>query len=169
LQYVSAISQLKLNIGWRPLVVLTALALAMAGAACGSSSEDETGESPNVSRAAFIKRADVICEKSTYKMVEEREAFERERGIPVNRPNTAQQEEEFAEVMAPSVVERVEELEELQPPAGDEARLQRIFDAFRGAAERVERNPSLQDGYPNIYTPVKKLTQAYGFVACGTG
>jgi len=140
-------------------------------AGCGGSSSGETRpeRAPAYERKAFIEKADQLCEDSTYKTLEEREAWERKKGIPEGEITQAQQEEEIVKFLAPAVQRRVEELEALPLPEGDEDELRKFFDAFREAAERAEKNPSLQIGYPNVYTPVKEIGSAYGFIACGTG
>lgn len=153
----------------RAMAVLSIAVLAAAVVGCGGSGDSEPQRASKEERQAFLAKADKLCEESTYKTLDERRAWERRHGIPLERPNTAQQEEEIVKFMAPAVRQRVEELEALPAPPGDEDELQEFFDAFREAAEKAEKNPSLQVGYPNIYTPVKEIGQKYGFVACGTG
>lgn len=149
--------------------VAAALLVALVVAGCGSGGGAPAEHASPAERKAFALRADKLCEESTFKTLDERRAWERKHGIPLERPNQAQQEEEIVKFMAPAVLQRVRELEALPVPAGEEAQLRKFLDAFREAAERAEKNPSLQIGYPNIYTPVKELAQQVGFTACGTG
>jgi hypothetical protein len=139
-------------------------------AGCGSSGGSQPDpEATAIERKIFIEEADQICEDSSFATLAKVEAWERSHGIKDLHPNNRQLEYENAHFRAPSVLRRIEEVEALETPIGDEARLHKVLGAFRNAAERVEQDPSLQVGYPNAYTPVKKLTKAYGFVACGTG
>jgi hypothetical protein len=142
---------------------------ALGGCGASGSTTASSDRATLQERKQYLHEADKLCQDNTYKTLEEREAWERKSGIPVGRPNRAEMEEEIVRFMAPAVLRRVKEIEGVPMPPADADQLRQFYDAFRAAGERAEKNPKLQVGYPNIYSHVKRLAMAYGFVACGTG
>jgi len=155
------------------LIVLGALlCLAVFVSGCGGSGGSDTSTDTSskasakvLTKAAFIKRADQICER-TDKV--QKAALQ---GYFAKQPGAASQavsEEAVVAVGLPPIRTEVEEIDALPVPAGDEGRIQAIVDGIEAAIGRGEKDPGslVNSQSAGPFDAVGKLARAYGFQAC---
>jgi hypothetical protein len=147
----------------RPILLCTFLAAASAAAGCGGGgSEDST---PPPTKAAFIKRADAICEKTD---TTQKAAFKVFSQKNPNAAGRSGEEEVVVVVGLPPVRTEVKELAALPTPGGDEEKIAAILRGIEEAVKEGEAEPStmLKKGSSGPFAPVERLAREYGFKAC---
>ena len=158
------------------LVAVLALAAVVAGCGGGSSSSgagstetstsDAGGEAPT--KAVFIKEADAICGEDEDELVEEVEAFAKEKGIVLEKeePSEALQAELFREVVLPNIGRQAEEIAALTPPEGDEETIEDLTDTLSSEVAEAEE----ESGVPaqDTLAEATKKAKAYGLKVCGS-
>ena len=143
----------------RALVVALAVGLAPV-AACG---EDEKP----LTKAEYLERARTICREGNQELA--RATQEEFKEIKQGEKPTPEQLERYArEVVVPMVREQVQSLRELPGPEGGADQVDEIYDAFEKALARIEDDPSLLTGSPNleIFKEADELSKKYGFPVC---
>jgi hypothetical protein len=105
--------------------------VAACGSGSGSSSSTETSA---LTKAQFIKEADVICRKADE---EQLEYLSRE-GKAKPKPGL---EELIVNVSVPPAEKEIKAIEELSAPNGDEREVEAIIREFRQAVKKTEENP----------------------------
>jgi hypothetical protein len=143
--------------GFLGTLMLVALAVVLNG--CGGSGA--SGHSAE--KGAFIKRADVICDKAEKKKNADIEVGLKE--PPKKGTSEIEfQEELVREVALPPIETMVKELKALGPP-DDEAT--EIIQSFESAVEQTRSNPksviATEDG---AFAKPNKMAKEYGFEAC---
>jgi ABC-type glycerol-3-phosphate transport system substrate-binding protein len=153
------------------LIVLFAgvLAIAIAAAGCGGSSSDssDTTASAALTKAELIKQGDAICEKGNKAIEKEAEEFADENNVDTENPTAAQQEEVIVDVVAPGVRRQVEEIGDLTPPSGDEAKIEAMVAAVEEGTKAMESDPTTLIEGTNPLGKGSKLARSYGFTECG--
>jgi hypothetical protein len=143
-------------------LAVTALFALAALAGCGGG--DSTASEPQP-QAQFVKQAEAICTQSHKKVQGEYRAFEEAapgRGTPAGK-----QLEEFAEtVVVPSLETQLDQLDELGPPQGAEAKANAYFETLEGVIEEGESNPSALVG-STPWQRLGKAAKAVGLKECG--
>lgn len=151
-------------------IFMSLAAVALLAVGCGSSADGEgnTTEEEAVTKAAFIKQADAICEQTDKTQKTEQRAFEKK--YPEADSSDPWQEKIVVEVGLPPVQTMAEELSELSVPSGDEEEIEAIVDGLEQGVDEAQANPSsmLKKGSAGPFTEVFKLTKEYGFKACAT-
>lgn len=147
-----------------PALALAALALFVAG--CGGSGD----ESPT--REAYLKQAEAICKKIENTEAQEQGKYIQENLAQLKRepppPNNKGTFVIVETIRVPYLYKQVEELEALDPPEGDEAQLQRIFEETKKGAKELGEEPKLiwATRARNPLYPSWKLSNGYGFRYC---
>lgn len=142
---------------YKATIAIGIVAAACVVIGCGSSS-DETAEAA-VTKAQFIKQAEAICSKTQEQGRKARIAWEQENGEELDF-HTA-----FKYIIGPSLEKQAEELESLQAPKGDEARLARMTaNLSRGAAGFTAAGTKSKTG--SKFEAFQREAEAYGLVAC---
>ncbi len=151
------------------LIVLFAgvLTLAIAVAGCGSSSDSSDTTATALTKSELIKQGDAICEKGNKAIEKEAEEFAEENDVNTEKPTKAQQEEVIVDVVAPGVRAQVEEIGDLTPPSGDEAKIEAMVSAVEEGADELESDPAQLIEGTNPLSKGSKLAVAYGFEECG--
>lgn len=123
-------------------VAVLILLLVIAG--CGSSaSGGETEEAaPRLSRQALVNRLGDICQAHTDQQVIEIQHYERTHGIPSEKATGAQLEQELVRVILPIVHDTIQDVRQLRPPAGDEAKLEAFIEALEDGVATSKKDPS---------------------------
>ncbi len=140
-----------------PAAGLAAGLAAAALAACG----EDTGPftATDVTKPQYILRGDEICAEG------EREL--RKAATRIGRaPGDSEVERVVRDTVIPVIAERIDRLRALEPPAGDEQEVDRIFDAAEQALERVEADPALAEQADQVFGGTSRLANAYGFDSC---
>lgn len=117
------------------------------------------------SRAAYIERADAICQEIPRKLRERVERISRGSGgqaqAPVDVPQLSR------EAAAPVLSEAARDMGALEPPAGDEARTRAVVAALDGAARAFA---AAQGATPTealrALVEFQRLAREYGLRAC---
>jgi hypothetical protein len=147
----------------RALAVLCAIALA----GCGGEDE-EGGFSPVVSdptsKVEFLREADEIC-FSTESQIE---AAADDLVAGKGGPDPAEVERVALGIVVPALEAEVAAIGALDPPEGDEEKVEAILDATRDGITEIEADPrGLIDGPPRGLVQAEKLARAYGSEQCG--
>jgi hypothetical protein len=140
---------------------LAVVGLALVLSACGSSDETTTTA---LSKAAFLKQGNEICEKGNEKIGEEAEET-----FSQNRKPSQKELNEFAsDTLIPSVQKQIDEIRALGAPEGDEEEVEAIVTAAQAALDKGKQNLSeLTEDGPGPFAEANKLANAYGLTACG--
>lgn len=151
----------------RLALILAGLAtLALLLTSCGDS-EDSVTTSAGLTKAQFIKQGDAICEDADEQLVIDYEAFLKAHGIKgkgvLNKPQNL---EYLEEIYVPNIEDRLEDLQQLSPPEGDEAQVEEIFVATEDAIAMASKDAQIVVD-DNPFEEPKTLTQDYGFQSCG--
>jgi len=141
--------------------LISALAVAVVAAGCGSSDDD------SLTKAEFTQQADAICKQGSEASQKEYVALLKDRVGEKNMTLEAGLTQGGEEVLIPFYKTRAEELGELSPPSADEAQVAAIIEALEEGIEEGEENPdSIPAGTPAIGRS-SKLAAAYGLEECG--
>ncbi len=148
------------------LPCLLVLLLGLVG--CGGSDE-ATGEA-TLTKAAFIKRGDTICQDNYSKRTEHLEQLNNEyvKG-QAKPPSQSLQEKLLVSEVMPIFKEESEELNDLPLPEEEAAQAKKVLEALEGAIADVEANPAqaLARGTGVQFREVETLAKDYGFRYCG--
>ncbi len=132
----------------------------------GESTESESQSSgPPLSKAAFLKQGDTICALVPNDFKSRLASLEEERKAAKEpKPDPA---EITKEASIPPLETAVTKLKGLNPPAGDEQKVEAIIAALESAAAGLEKNPKAEFGGPKSpFAEFQKLTKEYGFKIC---
>jgi hypothetical protein len=151
---------------WLATVVLAMLAFA---AGCGGA-DDSTASAP-VTKAAFIKRADLICSTADVMQPEEADAFAAKHGKETEKMTPVASEEVLVRgVTLPSVKGEIKEIESLEAPDGEEKEVNAIIAGWRLAVRRGEKAPYSVTLWnkpaKDPFTKINKIAVRYGFSDC---
>lgn len=135
-------------------------------ASCGSSGE---AGSSGISKAAFIRKANAICEVTQNKLLY--------KGIRVLRKlSRGRTKEETGDIFVPKwffpiVEDEIEDVRALGAPSGDEAKIDAILDELQRVLDEDKANPKKfqeeQGEFSLPYRKVERLSKEYGIDACG--
>jgi hypothetical protein len=174
----------------RLAVILASLALIAAVAGCGgggssssattSTTSGQTEESGGVSKATFIKEGDAICTEYQAEVAPIKAELEELEGVkePESPANLKKLGGLLNEALAGAETE-LESLRGLEPPAADEATIEKMVDtaeegnglAGEGASALeegdVQRFGALVGEGEAINARATKLAESYGFKVCG--
>lgn len=142
-----------------------AMAMAMLAFGCGGSNEE--GGTASLEKAEYVKQVNAACQGERQGLRERVAEFERNRGD--RRPEPYGDAVHF--VLLPTIEEEVRRAEEVDPPPGDQERLDALFFAQRVTIDNVAvipRVPSLRAAERRFAEAGRKL-RAYGLWACAHG
>ena len=146
------------------LVALAAISMIAAG--CGDS--DDSTDSSGLTKAEFLKQGNAICAKGNKEIEKGFEEFEAENGLENKQPSKAQLTEAIETVVLPAISEQVEGIEGLEPPSGEEAKVEALTDAAAEGVEKGEEDPAaLTTEKADPFAKANKLANEYGLVKCG--
>jgi hypothetical protein len=151
----------------RGVFVAAAVAVALIATGCGGGGDSATS-TVSISKAAFIKKVDAVCQKGTERMQRAILVFLKEHKN-VRRPNKAQSEKLVGTAIVPSVETELKELKALDVPEGDEERVKAIISALEEGLETAEDNPEAVVGSSDAVFGISgRLAGEYGAEVCGT-
>jgi hypothetical protein len=154
----------------KPILIFSALALAVALSIIGCGGSDAT-----LSKAEFIKQGDVICKKADDAELREYEKYVRANRASLSRLSPeAYREKLIVDLALPSTMKETEKLEALGIPSGDEEKVEAIFSGIREAIKKSEEESTrAEENLPNgssnpsyVFNDVNRLARAYGFKQC---
>jgi hypothetical protein len=152
----------------RGVFVVAVVIIALVVAGCGGGSDDSSTAEGSVSKAAFIKKVDAVCQKGTERMQRAILVFLKQHKS-VRRPNKAQSEKLVGTAIVPSVKTEIKELKALDAPEGDEERVDAIISALEEGLETAEGNPeAVAASSDAVFGISGRLAGEYGAVVCST-
>jgi hypothetical protein len=152
----------------RGAFVAAAIVIALVVVGCGGGG-DSTGTAANsISKEAFIKKVDAICQKGTERMQRAILTFLKQHK-DVRRPNKAQSEKLVGSAIVPSVEKEIAAMKMLEAPAGDEDRFSAILSALEEGLETAKENPeAVAASSDAVFGISGRLAGEYGAEVCGT-
>jgi len=144
------------------------MVIALVGAGCGGSGDSSSTTTGSISKVAFIKKVDGVCQKGTERMQRAILVFLKQHK-DVKRPNKAQSEKLVGSAIVPSVKTELKELKALDVPEGDEERVEAIISALEEGLETAEANPeAVVASSDAVFGISGRLAGEYGAEVCGT-
>jgi hypothetical protein len=131
-------------------------------AGCGGSGND------SISRAEYIKQADTICVKDREKRFGEASAYARSHASKLSKLTQPEEGEALlAEVFLPGMRKQIEDLEALEVPDADSAKIRAFFAAMQRGIAKIEAEPDVSKvAEGKTFSEANKLGGEYGFVEC---
>jgi hypothetical protein len=160
------------------LAVLGVLVVAAFLAGCGSDSSSNasaTDKSPEstaaestsgpLTKAEFIKQASQICRKGVAKK-EEAVLSLAKLAAEGGKPPSQQAVEKLATVVIfPTYNDILDQMAQLEPPQGDEAKIQAIITKYEADLKTAEAEP-IKASKENLFADANDLGEAYGLESC---
>jgi hypothetical protein len=149
------------------LALIAALLVAAAlVSGCGGGGGDSTG-SNSISKEAFVKKADAVCQKNTELM--QRRIFavlKTKNGI--RKPKPSEYEHLVGQIIVPAVRREVKDLRALAVPSGDEDRIDAMIGALEEGLETAEDDPkAVASSSDVVFGIFSRMAGEYGLAACG--
>ena len=147
-------------IGGLALAATFAAGLVVAG--CGG--ED------HLTKAAFIKQGDVICNSGDMQINKEARRYFAGLGLKKGQqPNPSQIATFARQTLVPGTQKQIDQLRDLNPPKSDQDKVNAIFDAAQQGIDEIKRDPSILTGdeEPAGFKKADALAKDYGFKVCG--
>lgn len=145
----------------RFVALIAVLALVGVAAGCGGSGDSTTVTTSTLSKAAFVKKANALCETARQKALSYRPPTEKgpEKQIVTSTIHDG---------ILPEIQGAMEEVRELGAPEGDEAKIEAIVVGNEKAVVKAEGEsfaslPEMEEGF--LSTAEK--ARAYGIDNCG--
>lgn len=125
----------------RVLVTLVAASVVTASG-CGSGSARTSSEASGPTKKEYLRQAHAICYRLSKKQVRETKAFSRGHGFDPGEPDQGEREQLIAAVVVPVAEEKLEELAELAPPAGDKRKVTALLRGIEEGIHAAEVHPA---------------------------
>jgi hypothetical protein len=140
------------------VLVAAAVAVLAAVSGCGGGSD-----STSVTKASYVKKVNAICKDEEEKRFGELMA----RGQKIEEEAKGKEistkvKEEALLSLIPSYEKMVDHLRALDAPAGDEEKVEAVYDAMDEAAENMRENPGTALVSEAAFAKASKLSKAYG-------
>jgi hypothetical protein len=136
-------------------------------AGCGGGGDDSSTTANAISKAAFVKKADAICQKGSERMAAGFGKYLKK--SEVTHPSQAVQEKLVVKVLIPSVRQEVKEFQALGAPSGDEDRVAEIVRALEEGVETAEGNrEAVTSSSDVVFGIASRLAGEYGLEVCGS-
>lgn len=153
------------------LIALSVGALAIALIAGGCGGDDDTSTS-SISKAAFIKKADAICQAGDKRVEAKLAAYLKENVVKESEESVSETNAKATEIaetaVIPAITREIEGLRALGAPSGDEDEIEAILEALEEGLERTEEDPAtgLRTN-TELFRRAKGLSEEYGLAVCG--
>ena len=145
--------------------------LGVAGCGGGSSSSQAStnaAQKASLTKQEWVDKANGICHASSDKKARQTEAFYKAHGVS-GSPNQRQREAMIAAVILPNVQERIEALDALPAPPGEEAEIRAILRSMERGIHEAEAHPEnlAIPKQPIPFAESEHVAGAYGLLFCG--
>lgn len=136
--------------------------------AAASSSDESTAAETTLTKQEWVDKANEICNPLIDKKSRGMEAFDKAHGVH-GTPNLHQREAVNTAVVLPNVQERIEGLETLPVPPGQEAKIRAILRSMERGIREAEAHPEnlAIPKQPIPFAESEHLAGAYGLLFCG--
>jgi hypothetical protein len=144
--------------------LLVAIGLSLLVTGCGGSDS----ESEVLTKSQFIKQADAICANGIKKKdADLKAALTAASAASVDFNNKAAQEKLVKVAALPPLRTISDELNELEPPSGDQDRIDAMRDALDAGLTKAEEKPALTlAAEVHVLDKSNRLAEEYGLEAC---
>jgi len=145
---------------------VAAIAVALWGCGDDDSSAGGGSSGGKSARAEFVEQANAICEEGKERGLEAMGAYAKE------HPGSGlSQQEQLAvalqKAFLPELQKQVDEIRQLEPPAGDEQQVEAFLVATEEAVEASSKGPaSTGDQFDPNFDRSARLARAYGLSGC---
>jgi hypothetical protein len=140
---------------------------------CGDSGSSSPGSSKDAAlpKVAFIKKGDAICRRLQNKQIEALQGYEDahpEVHKELKQDPSGTRARVVKVVAVAPIDAAVNELRSLNPPKGDQKKIEALLEAFEEAAETLEREPSafFAVSKGSRFASLHARAAAYGFKTC---
>jgi len=147
------------------LVALFAVAAIVAGCGSGGGTSSAASSAP-LTKAEFAKQATKICQQGVKEKEAAVSALLKETANQTGGANSQEIKGLMEESVLPTYSEVVDQLDELSPPKGDEAKLEKIIRKYEAALKSVEADPAKAAEGENPFAAADEAAVAYGLEAC---
>jgi hypothetical protein len=141
------------------LLLTAVLSVGVVTVGCG-------GGGDHLTKAQFDTQGDAICKKGNQEINKAaKQVFSNQ-----TAPSKAQFEKFANDTLIPNVQSQIDQLNDLNPPSGDEDQVKAITDEAQAALDKAKKDPTLLENNKN--DPFKKanqLAKQYGLTVCGSG
>ncbi|MBS1878923.1 MAG: hypothetical protein JST31_05385 [Actinobacteria bacterium] len=156
-------------------LALACLGLLIALAGCGGSGSTEataTASAPGISKAAFIRKANAICERASKEYLPEAMAALTKQTS--THPASSVEEVEMAvtaRLFEPTFIKELEEVRALGLPSGDEETIESILDEVESIVKKSRTDAKwfhdAQLDFKHPFARARAEAEAYGIGPCG--
>jgi len=117
----------------------------------------------------FVEDVDNICFRHSQEQAKQVEVYEKKHGIKLFEPTQKQQEKIIVAIIIPIVRETLAELEEYEPIAAEEAKLNAFIKALDEATTVTEKHPNYlaEEGAKEPYNEARARAGDMGTYLCG--
>ncbi|HET7510214.1 MAG TPA: hypothetical protein VFJ65_08215 [Solirubrobacterales bacterium] len=150
-------------------VAVSLLGVAGCGGGSGGASSQASAEKASLTRQEWVDKANEICHDASEKKVAKMTAYQNAHDYNVGEPSVHEREAVNTSVVLPNVQERIEALEALPVPPGEEAKIRAILRSMESGIREAEAHPE-NLAIPKQPIPFKEsehLAGAYGLLFCG--
>jgi hypothetical protein len=160
--------------------VLALLGVAGCGSGGGSTSSQasatnataasgESASEATLTKQEWVDQANEICHDASERKVDKMAAFQKAHGFDTGEPDQHEREAVNTAVILPNVQERVEALEALPVPAGEEGKIRAILRSMERGIQEAEAHPEnlAIPKQPIPFAESEHLAGAYGLLFCG--
>jgi hypothetical protein len=137
--------------------------LVLSAGGCGGTDDAEA----QLSKAAYIKRANRICEETKEKTQQGFVAYARQNQVSGSGSTLSTQATDFViKVFTPTYEQQLNQLEALNAPSADQEKTTKILAAMRSALKASQQKPlQFIRGAP-FFEEASTLATAYGMTGC---
>jgi hypothetical protein len=137
-------------------------------ASAASGGEGTTSEA-TLTKQEWVDKANEICHDASERKVAKMDAFQKAHGVDTGEPDQHEREAVNTAVVLPNVQERVEALEALPTPPGEEAKIRAILRSMERGIQEAEAHPEnlAIPKQPIPFAESEHLAGAYGLLFCG--
>jgi hypothetical protein len=143
------------------------LAIALIAAGCGGG-DDTTSTTAALTKAEFLKQGNQICREGNKEINAGFGEFLDKNHLHKKEPTKAQKEEVAETVVLPGIAKQVEGVAGLEPPSGEEDKVDAIVESAEESLEKAEEDPAafVSEEGNDVFAETNKLASAYGLTAC---
>jgi len=154
-----------------PIAALIALLLAFAAAGCGSSGSNEvTVKTGSLSKAAFIAKADAICEAARTEFLAKYTKFLEAHRSVVNSEDEAGKEVLLSEIidsiLAPNIEGQVTRISKLGAPEDFAPEVENFLNALQGRMDKALDNPQAFTTTPTPFVQAENIARQATMNGC---
>lgn len=155
----------------RGSTALAAVVLALIVAGCGGGDSSTGVTTSTISKEAFIKKADAICQGGSERIQRDLASVfkDRKQAIAIlKHPSKADYEKVIDRALIPNLEREIEEIRALGAPSGDEDRVEEMLVALEEGIETAESDPkAVISSSDAIFGIGARLAREYGLEVCG--